>query len=83
MFDAGWSGCQPCPSKDASEAWFTQSPIGSPDRARRQCSSSWRTVLATTFYLYEERVADGTQNRVKTIKKHLHSHEKRTTISGA
>jgi hypothetical protein len=40
-------------------------------------------VFAKTVYLYEERVAGGTQNRVKTIKKHLHSHENRTTISGA
>jgi hypothetical protein len=36
-----------------------------------------------SLFPYEEHVARHIQNRVKTIKKDLHTHEKRTTISGA
>jgi len=36
-----------------------------------------------TVFSYEERVAQSRQIHAKTIKKHLHPYENRTTISGA
>jgi hypothetical protein len=45
------------------------------------CGSSQSLVFA--LFPYEDRVAAHIQNRAKTIKKHLHPYEKRTTISGA
>jgi upstream activation factor subunit UAF30 len=48
---------------------------------------SWSTRYASqwpsTLFSYEDHVACSPQNHVKTYKKHLHSYEKHTTISGA
>jgi hypothetical protein len=42
-----------------------------------------QALFAAPFSLYGDYVARRIQNHVKTLKKHLHTHEKRTTISGA
>jgi hypothetical protein len=34
-------------------------------------------------FSYEDEVAPSLQNHAETYKKHLHTYEKRTTISGA
>jgi hypothetical protein len=44
---------------------------------------SQHSLFAAPFSLYGDCVACRIQNHVKTLKKHLHTYEKRTTISGA
>jgi upstream activation factor subunit UAF30 len=48
---------------------------------------SWRAMLNTQaknpLFSYEDHVACSPHNHTKTYKKHLHSYEKHTTISGA